>query len=81
MICQASEVKLSKKNVPTFAIPTDAYKQFEALANSEGKSFSQAVRDAMHKYAKAQGIDINFNIGEWGGNRHGTKSDSNDKSN
>jgi hypothetical protein len=35
----------------------------------------------MHEYAKAHGLDIDFGVGEHGGNRHTTKASDTDKSN
>ncbi len=58
-----------RKNVPTFAVPTDAYTAFGAQAKIEGKSFSQAVRDAMSEYLASRGVQADFNAGTWGGYR------------
>ena len=63
------EYDVKKKNVPVFAIPEDAYASFAELAESEGKTFSQAVRDAMQEYASKRGLQVDFSVGAWGGRR------------
>jgi hypothetical protein len=71
LACQESEdyILKDKKNVPPFAIPNEAFEVFAALAKSEGKTFSQAIRDAMAEYSEKRGQPIDFNVGQWGGYR------------
>lgn len=58
-----------KKNVPVFPIPETAYEKFSQLAKDEGKTFSQAIRDAMKEYASNRGVEAEFDVGTWGGFR------------
>jgi hypothetical protein len=59
----------NNKRVPTVMITEDAYEKFNEAAKNQGKTFSQALREAMSEYLEKQGIQADFNVGEWGGKR------------
>ena len=64
-----------RKTIPVFDVPLEAYERFAALIKREGKTLAKGLRDAMREYAAMRGVDIETDVGEWGGIRPRTPDD------
>lgn len=58
-----------RKTLPPIKVPALAYDAFEEQAKADGKTFSNAVRDALKEYLAKRGVTAEFGIGQWGGKR------------
>lgn len=58
------------KRLPAVVVPENALDNFVKLAEENGVTVSQAIRDALAEYAALHwGIGIDFSVGQWGGKR------------
>lgn len=54
------------------AVSQDAYKQLQAIAETERMLLSEFIRDAIRQRCKELGYEIDLSVDSWGGRRIGS---------
>lgn len=59
-------------------IPKDTHKRISVYAIEQETQLADVVRDALTEYFSARGLELDFSVAQWGGDRHGDKQGAGD---
>jgi hypothetical protein len=68
-----------KARLPATVVPKEALDTFAAVAKREGKSLSGALREALSEYLERRGVEVDFEVGSWGGKRDKDTDDTDEE--